>query len=51
MGAVEGVVPKWGGGGQEQPGDIDMGEVLFGGGQKEITKETEWEVGLSERFN
>lgn len=44
MGAVEGVVPKWGGG-NGQPGEIDMGEVLFGGsGKQDVSKETEWEV-------
>jgi hypothetical protein len=43
MGAVEHSVPAWGGG-----GDINMGEVLFGGGQGEQDvkegKEVEWEV-------
>jgi hypothetical protein len=36
-------VPKWGGGGSS--GEIDMGEVLFGGASnKQVDKETEWEV-------
>ena len=40
MGAIEGSVPKMGG------GDIDMGDIFFGGGavQQDVTKDTEWEV-------
>lgn len=43
MGAIEGKVPKWGGGGA-QGQEIDMGEVLFGGDKVDASKETEWEV-------
>jgi hypothetical protein len=43
MGAIEGKVPKWGGGNEE----IDMGDVLFGGdSNKPVDKETEWEASL-----
>jgi len=46
MGAIEGKVPKWGGGGEE----IDMGDVLFGGNSnKPVDRETEWEVSYSDR--
>ena len=42
MGTIEGSVPKWGGG-----GDVDVGEVLFGGGGASNDApigDTEWEV-------
>jgi len=45
MGAVEGKVPSFGGGGEEM--NMDMGEVFFGGSKGAdlgIDKETEWEV-------
>lgn len=50
MGAVEQVVPKWGGGADV---NVNMGEVLFGGGQggEDVRegKETEWEVSVSSK--
>lgn len=45
LGAVEGKVPTFGGGGQM--GGLDVGEVLFGGDEGNAVregKETEWEV-------
>jgi hypothetical protein len=39
LGAIEGSVPKWGGGGAE-----GMGDVLFGSESSKSVGETEWEV-------
>ena len=44
MGAIEGKVPKWGGGGEE----VDMGDVLFGSKSDKPMGETEWEVSRHE---
>lgn len=45
LGAVEGKVPTFGGGGEM--GGLDVGEVLFGGDEGNAVREgkdTEWEV-------
>lgn len=49
LGAIEGKVPSWGGGGGGNEGtELDMGEVLFGGDKKaDEGKDTEWEVSLA----
>jgi hypothetical protein len=52
LGAIEGKVPSWGGGGASQGGmELDMGEVLFGGDKgADEGKDTEWEVSLVNGF-
>ena len=40
LGTIEGTVPHLGG------GQLDPGEMLFGGGPEENVKDTEWEVSL-----